>query len=140
MLLIEKIIISTVLILIGLILISLGVYFKKTSNKFKKEGIKTIFKVTKVKEENKVDAEGNTIGKIYSTTFEFDYNNKKHSETINTRNKFELNEEITGIYLPTGKLNKISVAGEGFQISLKANILLMTVGILFLLIAIIILI
>ena len=140
MLLIEKIIIAVVLILIGLILVLLGIYFKKTSNKFKKEGIKTTFKVKEVKEENKVDAEGNTIGKLYTTTFEFNYDNKKQTETITTRNKFNLNEEILGIYLPTGKINKISVAGEGFQISTKANILLIVIGILFLFIATIILI
>lgn len=140
MLLMEKIIISIVLVLVGVILISLGIYFKKTSNKFKKDGIKTNFKVKKVKEENKVDAEGNIIGKIYTTTFEFNYNDKKQTETITTRNKFNLNEEISGIYLPTGKINKISVAGEGFQISTKANISLIVIGILFFIIAAIVLI
>lgn len=138
MLLIEKVIISSILVIIGLIFISLGIYFKLASNKFKKEGIKTIFKVKKVKEENKVDPEGNTIGKLYITTFEFIYNNETKVETIQTHKKFNLKDEVPGIYLPTGKLNKISIAGEGFQISQKANILLIVIGVVFLLITTII--
>lgn len=138
MLIIEKIIISVILIIIGLILISLGIYFKMTSNKFKKDGIKTNFKVKNVLEEDKVNAEGQTIGKLYTTTFEFEYNGKQQEETITTRNKFKTNTSVMGIYLPTGKLNKISVAGEGFQISTKANILLLVIGLLFLAIPIII--
>ena len=69
MLLIEKIIISSILGIVGIIFIALGIYFKITSNKFKKEGIKTIFKVKKIKEENQIDAKGNIIGKLYTTTF-----------------------------------------------------------------------
>lgn len=134
MLLIEKIIISSILGIIGLIFISLGIYFKIASNKFKKEGVKAIFKVKKIKEENKVDTQGNAIGKLYTTTFEFKYNSEIKTETIETHKKFNLKDEVPGIYLPTGKLNKISLAGEGFQISQKANILLIVIGLLFLLI------
>lgn len=138
MLLIEKIIISSILGIIGLIFIALGIYFKLTSNKFKKHGIRTIFKVKEATEENKVDSEGNTIGKLYTTTFEFKYNNETKIETIATYKKFNLKDEVPGIYLPAGKLNKISLEGEGFQISTKANILLIILGLLFLFIATII--
>ena len=138
MLIIEKIIISVILGVIGLILISLGIYFKSTGNKFKKQGIKTNFKVKKVLEENKLNQEGIIIGKIYITTFEFNYNGKFMEETISTHKKFTLNEEVTGIYLPTGKLNKISVAKEGFQTSTKATLLLFGLGLLLIIISTII--
>lgn len=138
MLLIEKIIISSILGIVGIIFIALGIYFKITSNKFKKEGIKTIFKVKKIKEENQIDAKGNIIGKLYTTTFEFKYNNEVKIETLETHKKFNLKDEVPGIYLPTGKLNKISLAGEGFQISTKANLILIAIGLLFILITTII--
>ena len=138
MLVLEKIIISLILGIIGLIFVSLGIYFKSTSTKFKKQGIKTTFKVKKVLEENKLDQAGNIIGKIFITTFEFNYNDKTIEETISTHKKFNLNDEIIGIYLPTGKLNKISVAGEGFQISTKATLILIGLGLLLLVISIII--
>lgn len=96
--------------------IVLGNYVKIVSNKFQNEGVKTVFKVKDVLVECQLDEEGNPTGEqFYVTTFEFTYNNKLLEESIQTNKNFELNQELNGIYLPTGKINKISVAGEGVQ-------------------------
>lgn len=125
---IENVIIFTVVTTIGLLLIALGVYLKKVINSFKKDGVETDFEVLNVETKNQYDNNDNKIGEFYITTFKFKYNDKVLKETIQTRHKFKVGITIPGKYLPTAKVNKISVAGEGFSIPNNIPKLLIFMG------------
>ena len=124
----EDIMIAVIFCSIGLLLIILGIYLKIVDSKFKKSGVKVDFKVKNVKTEKKLNQDGEVLGEFYITTFEFIYNDQTIEETIQTSHKFKEGAKIPGIYLPTVKLNKISVAGEGFRISSGAEIFLIVFG------------
>lgn len=128
MIMIENIIIITIVITIGLLLIILGTYLKKVINNFKKNGVETDFEVLNVETKSQYDNNNNKIGEFYLTTFKFKYNDKVLKETIQTRHKFKVGITISGKYLPTAKLNKISVAGEGFSIPNNIPKLLIFLG------------
>lgn len=113
---------------LGLLLIILGNYYKISSNRFKNNGIKTQFKVIETTKDQQVDIDDNVIGEIHTTTFEFSYNGKILTEKIQTHKSFTIGEELTGIYLPRAKLNKIMVAGEGFQMASKVEWILIIFG------------
>lgn len=134
----ENIIITIIFSGIGLLLIGLGIYLKKVNNNFKSNGIDTDFEVIDVKTESQYDNDNNKIGEFYLTTFKFKYNDNIIKETIQTRHKFKLGITIKGKYLPNAKLNKISVAGEGFSIPTIVPTFMIYLGliILFILISI----
>lgn len=127
---IEDIIITIVLGGIGLLLIALGIYLRKVNSSFDKDGVPTDFEVVDVKTESQYDNENNKIGEFYLTTFKFKYNDKIIKESIQTRHKFKLGITVPGKYLPTAKLNKISVAGEGFSIPKTVPLFLITLGLI----------
>lgn len=112
----EDILIIIILFSIGLLLITLGIYLKTIYKKFETKGVTLDFKVKDSKKEDKLDKNNNKVGELYITTFEFLYKEKKYTETINTSKEFEKNKTYSGTYLPNSKLNKISVAGEGFNL------------------------
>lgn len=124
----EDIIIILIFGSIGLLMIALGIYLKIVDNKFKKNGIKLNFKVKSVKTENQLSQDGEILGEFYITTFEFMHNDILLEETIQTSKKYKVNSIMPGIYLPEAKLNKISVAGEGFHISSGVEKFLLGIG------------
>ncbi len=140
MTIVELLIVSIVLLGIGIGLIIFGLYLKKVNDNFKNNGVDLSFKVIDVKTEDKLDAENNKIGEFYITTFEFTYEGKTIKESLQTRHKFKKNIEVPGKYLPTAKLNKISVAGEGFFLPPRVPLFLIGFGIFLLLLLIIIII
>ena len=107
----------------------MGIYFKIVACKFKKDGIKTIFKVKDVQVEE-CYTNNSSSNEMYITTFEFTYNDQVLQETIQTDKKFELNKEFEGLYLPSGKLTKISVAGEGYKMPKGGDWLVIFIGLL----------
>lgn len=112
---IEDIIILITINGVGILLLLLGIYIKVENIKFQKKGKRVPFKVIDSKKEIQLDINNNEVGELYITTFEINYNGEKITETIRTKHKFKKNIEIEGIYLPTGKINKISVATEGYN-------------------------
>lgn len=125
---IENIIILVILGLISLASFTIGLYLRSVNLNFEKNGISTLFEVTSVKKENKLDSSNNKIGEIYLTTFKFTYNNQVLEEVLATRQNIPVGVKLRGKYLPTATINKISVAGEGFSIPSVVPRFLITLG------------
>lgn len=137
---IEIIIIQVVLGLISFLFLTLGLYLKYVNSSFDKHGVSTLFEVTSVKKEDKLDSSNNKVGEVYLTTFKFTYNDQVLEETLNTRQNIPVGVKLRGKYLPTATINKISVAGEGFSIPKVVPRFLIMVGLisLFILIALLV--
>lgn len=134
----ENIIIILIFGTISLLLISLGIYLKIVTNRFKKDGVKLEFEITDSKTEQQLNEKGEEIGSFYITTIEFTYKGKKQTETLQTRKKIKKGTKIEGIYLPTAKLNKISFANEGYNLNKDIGLSLISIGLSILLLTIVI--
>lgn len=127
---IESIIILVILGLISLTSLVIGLYLRSVNLSFDKHGVSTLFEVTSVKKEDKLDSSNNKIGEIYLTTFKFTYNDQVLEEVLTTRQNIPVGVKLRGKYLPTATINKISVAGEGFSIPAVVPRFLITLGLI----------
>ena len=119
-----------VLIIVGVLLISLGVYVKYKAISFKKNGIKVKARVIsseRISEFNGMPANG------YKTTFELQVDGQNITETIFTNKKFQEGTTKNAAYLKGKKKNTLSVSGEGFYLAKGGEIVIILFGIIFIL-------
>ena len=126
----EFVIGKLLLVLIGGACIVFGVVIKVIDLNFKRKGVKVKLKVKDV--EKNIDSENgkSEFNNGYKTTFIFDYNGKEMEETLITEKRFKKDSILNGVFLPDGKRNRLSVAGEGFYLAQGGDLFLIIFGIL----------
>lgn len=114
----------------GILFFAIGFYVHKKRIDFERQGIPTIFTVKDVIVEETYHADLDKTTKKFKTVFEFTHNREILEETLDTKKEYEIGQRIEGLYIPTAKIDNITMKDAGFYAKKNIEYVFMGIGIL----------